>query len=80
VGWERVTLQNSGTTRRHQAKQNNNATTRQWETMGGNNERNKANKKEAQETSDDIFWAVGKFFYFSLFMFLLLTFLGIYLN
>jgi hypothetical protein len=65
VGWERVPKTARQRQRRHQAKQNDNATGRQNDggTRGKQRGGARQTKNKAQETSNDVFWAVGMFFF-----------------
>ena len=58
----------------HQAKWNENTTTRWWETTGGEEERRQSEGKKAQEMSNNISWAIGKFLFVLFSCFLLLNF------
>src|SRR5271154_6821248 len=65
AGWERVSKTARQLQSRHQAKRKDNATGRrndggQRGKQGGGGE---ANEEKAQETSNDVFWAVSKFFF-----------------
>jgi hypothetical protein len=78
AGWEWVQLQNGKTTPTPPPSQTEQQRTRQLgdrATRGrrGNNERKAANEKKAQETSNNVSWAICKFCFFSHFIILLLT-------
>jgi hypothetical protein len=70
TGWEWVSQTARQRQRRHPAKQNEDATGRRNDeeterrgTKGEQGGGGEANEERAQETSFDVFWAVGKFFF-----------------
>jgi len=87
MGWERVQLQNSETTPTPPPSQMEWQWTRWLEATGRWSDEGKkgkqwkeggANKKKAQETSFDVSWAIGKFFFSShIIILLLMNFLSI---